>query len=229
MSEIIDIKDLLYKMLRDQFNALNAQFPDKIRTKVQTVYPRTLLDIDQDFEDPQSLPKALITITRSSIPAEQRVITNLYRWDPNMIRMAQMAQLPKNKGRILNDVFNLAVWSMSAHYRDRIVEVLREVLFDIETEFMQRGHAYKFFQISGGEQEVDAGQNPARTIYRGYIGMTVAYIRTKALNVSDFVSSLDLTADIHTPSGGFDPYGTPYVTAFLASSGGVNPPDVFVY
>lgn len=229
MAEIIDIKDLLYKMLRDQFTALNGQFPTKIRTKVQTAYPRTILDIDQDFEDPQSIPKALITITRSNIPAEQRVITNLYRWDPNMLRMAQIAQLPKNKGRILNDVFNLSVWSLSAHYRDRLFEVLREILFDIESDFMQRGHAFKFMQVGGGEQEVDVGQNPARTIYRGYVTMAVSYIRTKALDISDFVSSLDLSANIYVPTGTNNPYGTPYITAFFAASGGTVPPDIIVF
>jgi len=228
---VVDVKHLIYKKVKKIFDDLNVKYPDKIRVKVRTSYPREIADIDQDWDTPNPIPRALITIVRNSMPGEQRVITNVFRYDPAMLQMAQvLGRSPKNRGRFLNDSFTFSVWATNPDYRDYILEVLRESLFDVELEVLREASAIKFMQVGGNDMEIDLSSTSSRTIYRGSLSYIVMYIRVKS-TVDDMVESLDYSFDLFVPTGANNnepyPYYNPPKITISVSATGV--PDIITF
>ena len=67
---IIDPKQVIYKVLSDRYNSLNLQYPTKLKVKVTLSFAQILADVDK---------YDLISISRTSAPAEQPFIGDLFK------------------------------------------------------------------------------------------------------------------------------------------------------
>jgi len=184
---IIDPKYGLWLMLRNRYNELMQQYPDKIDVKVVTAYPRTVEEIDK---------KALITISRITAPEEMRFVTDLYQQEN------QANQLGSSKySSLQTDIFEIAIWTLDPQYRDDLYLLTRQILFEHKKEdLFEKFQFIKFYRIGGGDQELDVAKLP-RTIYRGVLTYLVTtrleYGSTDELVEGITVNTIIATGDFY--------------------------------
>jgi hypothetical protein len=138
-------------VLRNEYDRLNKLYPDRMDVKVTTAYPRTVEQLDT---------KALITISRVNAPEETRFVSDL------IIQSLQTNDMLNQKGNLQTDIFEIAIWTLDAQYRDDLYLLTRQILFEKKkSEFFDKYHFIKFYRIGGSDQELDVAKLP-RTIYR---------------------------------------------------------------
>ena len=151
---IVDAKYAIWLLLRNEFNRLHTLYPEKIDVKVVTAYPRTVEEIDK---------KAIITISRVTAPEEMRFVTDL------LIQEAQTQSMLNQRGNFQTDVFEIAIWTLDAQYRDDLYLLTRQILFEKKkTELLDKFQFIKFYRVGGSDQELDIAKLP-RTIYRAVL------------------------------------------------------------
>jgi hypothetical protein len=160
---VVDAKTAIWKVLRDEYNRLNTLYPDKINVKVTTAYPRTVEQLDT---------KALITISRINAPEETRFVSDL------IYQSLQTQEMLNQKGNLQTDIFEIAIWTLDAQYRDDLYLLTRQILFEKKKDYFFDIYKFlKFYRIGGADQELDTGKLP-RTIYRAVSN----YLVTSRLN-----------------------------------------------
>lgn len=182
---IIDAKHAIYKLLKEQFDSLHSLYPDKIDVKVTTAYPRTVEQIDR---------KAIITISRVSNQEEYKFIS-----DQVMTEEVRNNSYASNKGNLQTDIFEIAIWTLDAQYRDDLYLLTRQLLFENKHTLYSDYGFIKWYRIGGSDQELDIAKLP-RTVYRGVLNY-LAMTRMTLTTLTDLVSSINVTLNI-LPSGG---------------------------
>ena len=69
---IVDSKHILYRFLKEEYDILNKQYGEKLNVQVSTTYPQT-----KTFEQ-YGPTNASITIERTSVPEEERFISDAF-------------------------------------------------------------------------------------------------------------------------------------------------------
>lgn len=183
---IYDAKNSLYVVLRDAFKELQDANPDKIDVKVTTAYPRTVEQIDK---------KAIITISRVTNQEEYRFVTdNIYSQE-----ITNNTSEKTSKGALQTDIFEIAIWTLDAQYRDDLYLLTRQLLFEKKNILYTDHQFIKFYRVGGSDQELDVAKLP-RTVYRAVLNYLVMTRMTysslsdlvREINVSTLVVSGDL-------------------------------------
>lgn len=179
---LIDAKTAIYNLLRDQYALLEQQYPDKINVKVSTAYPRTVNEIDT---------KALITISRVVNQEEFKFIS-----DDVLTAEIQNNQKTSSKGAFQTDIFEIAIWTLDAQYRDDLYLLTRQLLFEKKNTLLEDYQFIKWYRVGGADQELDIAKLP-RTVYRAtlsYLAMT----RMTYNRIEDVVAGIETTTTIIT-------------------------------
>jgi len=172
-----DSKHILWKMLKDEFDALETAYPDKISVRVSKVYPITIQQIDR---------VAVVTIARVSAPEEIRFMGDLIE---STLNDAYTSAL-RNKGLLHSDYYEVAVWTQNSDYRDQLYLIVKQIMLEKKKWLHQQGFV-KILRVSGGDEEIDIGELP-RVIYRAKnIYLITSLIQSTS--TSDLVSQLDIT------------------------------------
>ena len=171
---VFDSKTAIYNVLRDNFKTLQEQYPDKIDVRVTTAYPRTVNEIDT---------KALVTVSRITNQEEYRFVTDAVL----TTEVANNAQT-SSKGALQTDIFEIAIWTLDAQYRDDLYLLTRQLLFEQKNTLYTDYQFIKWYRVGGSDQEIDVAKLP-RTIYRAVL----SYL---AMTRMSYASSVDIVADI---------------------------------
>jgi hypothetical protein len=183
---VYDSKNAIYTVLRDAYKDLQVQYPEKISVKVTTSYPRTVQEIDT---------KALVTISRITNQEEYRFITDQIFSD-EIKNNEQVSQ----KGALQTDIFEIAIWTLDAQYRDDLYLLTRQILFEKKNILTTKYQFVKWYRVGGGDQELDVAKLP-RTVYRAvltYLAMT----RMSYSSTDDLVSAITVSTIV--VSGGLN-------------------------
>lgn len=173
---IYDAKDAIYHVLRDAYKDLHTLYPDKIDVKVVTAYPRTVNEIDT---------KALITISRITNQEEYRFVADAMFSDEITNNSAS-----SQKGALQTDIFEIAIWTLDAQYRDDLYLLTRQILFEKKSTLYTTYQFIKFYRIGGSDQELDVAKLP-RTVYRAVLNY-LAMTRMTYSTITDLVSAIEV-------------------------------------
>ena len=186
---ICDPKYAIWLMLRNRYNELMEEYPDKIDVKVTTAYPRTVEEIDK---------KALITVSRVTAPEEMRFVSDLITRESET-SVSIGGNQSSTFGAIQTDIFEIAIWTLDAQYRDDLYLLARQLLFENKkTDLYKKFQFIKFYRIGGGDQELDVAKLP-RTLYRAVLTYLVS-TKMEYGSTDDLVQDMTITTTI-IPSG----------------------------
>jgi hypothetical protein len=182
---IYDAKNSLFLVLKNALDSLYILYPDKISVKVTTAYPRTVTEIDT---------KALVTIARVTNQEETKFVTDLVSEEITANENAKITS-----GAFQTDLFEIAIWTLDAQYRDDLYLLIRQLLFENKRVLMSDPHNFiKFYRVGGADQEIDVAKLP-RTIYRAVLNYLVM---TKMIRQStdDLVQGITVSTIISSGS-----------------------------
>jgi len=173
-----DSKHRIWKLLKDEFDALESLYPDKINIKVVKMYPKTVEELD----------KYLATVTVNRITAPQEM---LFVGDSLTSGINSSTDLWETTKGVLNtDYFEICVWSTDPDYRDQIYYVIRQILLEKRKDLLKEGYT-KFVRTGGGDQEVELVGIP-RIVYRGIHIYMIQSTMTKD-DIYGLVSQIEVT------------------------------------
>ena len=179
---IIDAKTAIYNLLRDRYKVLQEAYPEKINVGISTAYPRTVNEIDT---------KALITVSRVVNQEEYRFVTE-YVLQAEIENNAQTT----SKGAFQTDIFEIAIWTLDAQYRDDLYLLTRQLLFEYKNTLLEDYQFIKWYRVGGSDQELDVSKLP-RTVYRAVLSY-LAMTRMNYSSVDEIIESITVTTTIIT-------------------------------
>jgi len=175
-----DTKHVLWKLLKDQFQELEAAYPTKVNVKVTKSYPQLVEELDKYL--------ALITVSRVSAPQE-----TLFVGDAMTSGLNSDGKYAKKTGALNTDYYEIAIWSLDPDYRDQMYYIVRQIMLEQKLYLAQQGFT-KIIRTGGGDQEVDLVGIP-RIIYRG-IHMYMIQAQIAKEDLYDVASTIHVTQTV---------------------------------
>lgn len=192
VNRTLDTKEAVKNVLTDALREIQERYPNRFDFEVMTTYPKSVQNLDSNLRNKPLIPKVVITLSRVSTPELMRFMGNIMVGAYNATNLNQSVT---TRGKLDNDVIEIAVWTLHPILRDKMMVLIRQLLFEKQDVLYSRYGLIKWIRTGGRDDEVDVGKLP-RTIYRA-VSVYAATIKLEQIIVDQIIEEIVTTSEIY--------------------------------